>query len=195
MKASINIQLDELDEGDLQRIFQALHGGATALTVTGVPEAVAEALGRLEDIKKHLSPEEIAAVKKRIGDLTVAVCIDQGAARAAGGDEAPPPAPEADAPPAGTKAKRGRPAKAKAPETDAPKVEYPRPDSLPVSTFTDNAVKTAIQAAVKARGVDAVRKIVAQFKTTDGQPVAQLSKLQPKDFEAIVAALEAPDGE
>lgn len=180
MRASINIQLDEIGPEELHRFLAALQGSAATAKVSGIVEGAKVAPDKAV-------PEQVAT---QTGDEPLSQMDD----------------PEPAAPP---KAKRGRPRKT-APagddvdattgptagdDTDGGEADAAPAPAPAAPNVTENAVKQAIAAAIKAKGIDGVRTIVASFKNAQGGPAAKLSDLQAQDYGAVVAALEAPSAE
>lgn len=172
MRASINIQLEDVGAEELHRFLAALQGSTATAKVSGLVEGAT------------VAPDTAAPVVQQEPE-----------------QDAPPPTPEADTPPACTKAKRGRPPKAKTPGATssdpvadaaaAAEESEAAPAKAAAPAVSDNAVKAAVAAAIKAHGVEKVRAVVMSFKDKDGGQATNLSKLQPQDFADVLDALKA----
>ena len=174
MKASVNLIITDLSESELHGLLRALQGATPSATVTfgtAVTAAgVVEASATTDAAPCAGAPEEAPAPSDT---APAAPPKPRGRPRKTPEAEAPTAAPAEAA--EGTFVPTPAPA---APAADAPKV-------------TENAVKQAIGAAIKARGIDFVRKVVGSFKNASGAQATKLTDLQAADYAAVVAALEA----
>lgn len=66
--------------------------------------------------------------------------------------------------------------------------EEPAAESMDEYTKAD--VQAQLQVFISAKSMPAAREIMEQFQAADGQPVKNLTTLQPKDYAAAYAALQ-----
>lgn len=58
------------------------------------------------------------------------------------------------------------------------------------TSLTKEMVSSAAQALSAAKNLDAVKKIIAQFKKTDGEACRKISEIQEADYAEFIAACE-----